>query len=118
MSEGAPGLPTRPAPGLVISGAASQPAVSPAAAAASARIRFSASSTVATSPGVAPTALSSPTRRVRSAIRPPASTATLATASRQASQAPGDRTDCSSATSRPSAVAMPGHAVSDTGPNG
>jgi hypothetical protein len=67
VSDGVPGVPTRPAPGLVISGAASQPTAIPAAAASSARTRFSASSTTATRPGVPPTALSSPTRRVRSA---------------------------------------------------
>ena len=109
VSDGAPGVPTRAAPGLVISGAASHPMASPAAAATSATTRFSASSTTVTSRGVPPTALSSPTRRVRSAIRPPASTATVARASSPASQAPGDRTCCSSLTSRPSAAAIPCH---------
>jgi len=65
------------------------------------------------SPGVPPTALSSPIRRVRSAIRPPASTATLAMASRAARNAPGERTCCSSRTSRPSAVAIPCHEAID-----
>ncbi len=104
VSDGAPGVPTRPAPGLVISGAASHPASSPAAAAASATSRFSARSTAATTLGVLPTALSSPTRRVCSAIRPPASTATLATASTPVSQAPTARTACWSCTSRPAAA--------------
>ena len=48
---------------------AGQPARPPPRARA--RTRFSASSTAATRPGVPPTALSSPTRRVCSAIRPP-----------------------------------------------
>ena len=101
LNAGAPGVPTRAAPGLASSGPASRPIASPAAAAAKASTRFSASSTTATVPGVPPTALSSPTRRVRSAIRPPASTATLAIASSPASQAAGVSTVCSACTSRP-----------------
>ena len=49
----------------------------------------------ATRPGVLPTALSSPTRRLSTAIRLPTSTATLATASRPSSQLPISRTLCS-----------------------
>ena len=77
--------------GSVSKGAASHPAASPAAAATRATTTYSASSTAATRLGVPPTALSSPTRRVWSAIRPPTSTATLATASRPSSQAPISR---------------------------
>ena len=101
VSEGAPGAPTRAAPGLVSSGAASHPAVSPAAPATSARTRFSARNVAAIRPGVPPAALSSPTRRVFSASRPPTRTATLASASRHSSAAPGTRTDCSSVTTSP-----------------
>ena len=53
---------------------------------------YSASSTTATRRGVPPTALSSPTRRVWSAIRPPTRTATPATASNPSSQLPVRRT--------------------------
>ena len=60
-----------------------------ATAATRARIRFSASRTAATRPGVPPAALSRPTRWVCSAIRPPVSTATVATASSPSSQLPG-----------------------------
>jgi hypothetical protein len=116
VSDGAPGVPIRAAPGLVSSGAASHPATSPTAAAASARIRFSAISVAVTRPGDPPTALSSPTRRVRSVIRPPASTATLAMASSVASQAPGLSTCCSSWTRRASAAAMPVHEFISGGP--
>ena len=108
VSEGAPGAPTRAAPGLVSSGAVSHPAISPAAPAISARTRFSARNVAAIRPGVPPAALSSPTRRVFSASRPPTRTATLASASRQRSAAPGTRTACSSLTSSPSAAAMSG----------
>ena len=82
VSDGAPAPPSRPAPGSASRGAASHPTASPAAAATRARTTYSASSTTATRRGVPPTALSSPTRRVWSAIRPPTSTATLAAASR------------------------------------
>ena len=116
VSDGAPGVPTSAAPGLVSSGAASHPVTSPTAAAASARTRFSAISVAVTRPGDAPTALSSPTRRVRSVIRPPASTATLAMASSVASQAPGLSTCCSSCTRRASAAAMPVHEIISGGP--
>ena len=92
VSDGAPALPRRPAPGSVSSGAASHPTASPAAAASRATTTYSASSTAATRPGVPPTALSSPTRRVWSAIRPPTRTATLATASRPSSRLPISRT--------------------------
>ncbi len=64
---------------------------------------------MATSPGPAPTALSSPTRRTWPAIRPPASTATLATASKLSSQEPMSKTTCSFDTTRASADAMSGH---------
>ena len=111
VSDGAPGAPTRPAPGLVISGAASRPMASPAMAAASARIRFSAISASVTMPGVAPTALSRPTRRMRSDIRPPASTARVPMASSVASQAPGFSTAASSRISRPSTLRMSCHVV-------
>ena len=105
-------MPTSEAPGLVSSGAASHPAASPIPAAASATARFLAISTAVTRPGVPPTALSRPTRRVASAIRPPASTATLATASSPASQAPGFSTCSSACTRKPSTVPMPCHGVS------
>ena len=111
----APGRPTRPAPALDRSGAASQPISSPAAAATRARSRCSASRTAATRAGVPPAALSRPTRRVCSAIRPPASTATLATASAMASQLPrrqdllGDGTRSLSA----SLDLLPGHAAAE-----
>ena len=98
VSDGAPARPRRPAPGSVSRGAASHPAASPAAAASRARTRYSASSTTATRRGVPPTALSRPTRRVWSAIRPPTSTAMLATASRPSSRLPIWRTRRWSAT--------------------
>ena len=56
---------------------------------------YSASSTAATRPGVPPTALSSPTRRIWSAIRPPTSTTMLASASRPSSQLPVSSARCS-----------------------
>ncbi len=91
VSGGAPALPTRPALGSVSSGAVSHPTASPAAAASRATTTYSARSTAATRLGVPPTALSSPTRRIWSAIRLPTSTATLATASRPSSQLPVSR---------------------------
>ena len=80
VSPGEAPVPSRPAPGLVISGAAAQPISSPVTAATPAMTTYSASRTAATSSGVPPTALSSPTRRAWSAILPPTSTATLAMA--------------------------------------
>ena len=77
--------------GSVSSGRASEPTASPAAAASRATTTYSARSTAAIRPGVPPTALSSPTRRIWSAIRPPTSTATLASASRTSSQPPVSR---------------------------
>ena len=88
VSTRAPALPSRPALDSVSSGAVNHPIASPAAAASRATTTYSASSTAATRPGVPPTAFSSPTRRIWSAIRPPTRTATLATASRESSQAP------------------------------
>jgi hypothetical protein len=85
----APAAPTRAAPGLVISGAASQPATRPTTAANSASTRFSARKVAATTPGVPPTAFSSPTRRAYSDSRRPTRTATLATASSARNTAPG-----------------------------
>ncbi len=81
VSGGVGELPSRPLPRFVSTGAISWPTVTPTAVAASASRRFSASSTTATNIGVAPTALSSPTRRVCSAIRLPTTTAMLAIAS-------------------------------------
>ena len=86
---GAPALPTRAAPGLVISGDASQPATSPTTAANSASTRFSARKVAATTLGVPPTAFSSPTRCAYSDSRRPTRTATLAIASSASSSAPG-----------------------------
>ena len=54
VTDGAPAVPSIAAPGLVISGAASLPITSPAAAESSARPTFSASRTTATVPGVRP----------------------------------------------------------------
>ena len=86
LKDAAATLPTSPAPGLATSGAARYPAASPTAAPTSARLRYSSSSTPATSRGVAPTAFNMPTRRVRSASRPPTITARLAMASRSRSE--------------------------------
>ena len=86
--DGVPALPMRPALDSVSNGAVSDPTANPAAAATMATRTYSASSTAATRLGVPPTALRSPTRLVWSAIRPPTSTETLATASRPSSQAP------------------------------
>jgi len=108
---GAPALPTRAAPGLATSGAVSHPIASPAAAATTASTRFSASSTTAIVSGEPPTALSSPTRRVRSAIRPPASTVTHPIASSAVSHAPGARTCCSACTGTPAPVWMACHGI-------
>jgi hypothetical protein len=94
VSGGTPARPRRPALGSMSSGAASRPTASPAAAARSATTRYSARSTAATRRGVPPTALSSPTRRISSAMRPPTRTATLATASRPSSQPPVIRAFC------------------------
>ena len=91
VSGGAPTPPRRPAVGSVSSGMASQPTASPAPAASRATRTYSARSTAATRLGVPPTALSSPTRRIWSAIRPPTRTATLARASRTSSQPPVSR---------------------------
>ena len=88
VSGGAPVRPRSPALGSVSSGAASHPSANPAAAASRATTTYSARSTAATRPGVPPTALSSPTRRIWSAIRPPTRTATLATARTASSHAP------------------------------
>ena len=65
--------------------------------------RYSASSTAATRPGVPPTALSSPTRRVCSAIRPPTSTATLGDR-QQAEQPAADQQDLAARSGTSSAV--------------
>jgi hypothetical protein len=88
VGMGAGGVPSRPLPGSANEGAISQPASTPTAAPASASVMFSESRTSATSLGVAPTAFSSPTRRVCSAIRPPTTTAMLAIASSARSQLP------------------------------
>ena len=48
---------------------------------------------------------------MRSAIRPPASTVTHAIASSAVSQAPGESTDCSSCTSRPSPLWIACHGI-------
>src|SRR5665213_347045 len=92
VSDGALGAPMSPAPGPSISGAVSQPTISPRAAAHRPTSACSSSSTTATIRGVPPTALSKPTRRVCSAIRPPTRTATLAIAKRASSQLPVERT--------------------------
>ena len=60
----APAPPISPALGRLSAGAARRPNARPAAAASSAGTRYWASSTAATRPGVPPTALSSPTRRI------------------------------------------------------
>jgi hypothetical protein len=86
---GAPAVPMRAAPGLVISGAASQPATRPTTAAKSASTRFSARKVAATTLGVPPTAFSSPTRRAYSDSRRPTRTVTLASASSARRNAPG-----------------------------
>ena len=91
VSGGAPVLPSRPAVGSVSSGAPSHPTASPATAASRATTMYSARSTAAIKLGVPPTALSSPTRRIWSAIRPPTSTATLERASSTSSQPPVSR---------------------------
>ncbi len=109
VRDGAPTPPRSPAPGSASKGAASHAAASPAAAASSASSTYSASSTTATRRGVPPTALSSPTRRVWSAMRPPTSTATLAAASNPSSQLPIRRTSSRTcaASSWPCADALP-----------
>ncbi len=96
--------------GLVSSGDASQPTASPPAAASSPRTTYSASSTEAIRRGVAPTALSSPTRRIWSAMRPPTSTAMLASASMLSSQLPVSSALCSFLIRLPSCLAdvLPG----------
>ena len=66
---------------------------------------------MATRPGVAPTALSRPTRRIWSATRPATSTATLATASRHSSQLATIMTSCSFLTTFPSCWLMSCHPV-------
>ena len=60
---------------------------------------------------MAPTALSSPTRRIWSATRPATSTATLATASRHSSQLATIMTSSSFLTTFPSCWLMSGHPV-------
>jgi hypothetical protein len=115
VSDGAPGAPTRAAPGLVSNGAASDPTTSPITAASSARTRFSARNIAATTPGVPPTAFSSPTRRAYSDSRRPTSTVTLAIASTASRIEPGSSTDCASWTSSASAAATPSH-VEKSGP--
>ena len=106
-SGGAPAVPMRAAPGLVISGAASQPTARPTTAANSASTRFSARKVAATTLGVPPTAFSSPTRRAYSDSRRPTSTATLAIASSARRNAPGWSTPCPSWISFPSSDASP-----------
>ncbi len=88
VTGGAPTLPTSPAPGVAINGASNHPRPSPTAAPTNANVRYSSRSTPATSRGVAPTAFKRPTRRVRSARRPPTITAKLATASRSSNALP------------------------------
>ena len=94
LSAGALAAPSRPAPGPSINGAASRPASSPTPAAHRPIRMCSTSSTTATNRGVPPTALSRPTRRVCSAIRPPTSTTTLAIASMASSQLPAVKMVC------------------------
>ena len=105
-SVGAPGAPTRLAPGLVRSGAASQPMTRPNAAATRARTSCSARRTPVTSAGVAPTAFSNPTRRVCCSIRPPTSSATLARARSPRRVLPVSRIACSMETISPSLAAI------------
>lgn len=91
VTGGGPTLPTSPAPGLAINGATNHPRPSPTAAPTNANVRYSSRSTPATSRGVAPMAFRRPTRRVRSAKRPPTITAKLATARRSSSALPTRR---------------------------
>ena len=100
VSDGDGPVPSSPSPGLARVGASTAPAASPTAAAASASATFSASNTAPTKAGVPPTAFSSPTRRVCSAMRPPTSTAMLATESIASSQVASRRTFWSSAITR------------------
>ena len=67
---------------------------------------YSQSSTSATKRGVAPIALSRPTRRVCSAMRPPTSTVTLAIARSMSSQLPVKRTSCARAVTSVSLLRM------------
>ena len=94
LRDGALGAPRRPAPGLSINGATSCPTSSPIPAAHRPTSTCSNRSTTATNRGVPPTAFGRPTRRVCSAMRPPTSTVTLATARRASSQLPVRRTFC------------------------
>ncbi|MCQ0007501.1 hypothetical protein LUX73_24390 [Actinomadura madurae] len=82
---------TRLAEGLTTVGAASPAIARPSASASSAKTRYSASRTAAMRPGVAPTALSSPTLRACLAARPAASVATPPTARKLSSQLPMTR---------------------------
>ena len=103
--------------GVVRSGAVSHPAASPAAAASSARFRFSARNVAAIRPGVPPAAFSNPTRRVCSASRLPDQDGYAGDRQQGEEHGTGRSTDCSSVTSSPSAEAMSCHARS-WGPDG
>nr|WP_198941753.1 hypothetical protein [Amycolatopsis sp. CB00013] len=79
---------SRPGLGPATAGVTSLPVAMPSPAAVSPRSRYSASKTVLTTPGVAPTALSKPARRVCSDARCEARTAAPASADIASSQPP------------------------------